>query len=156
MVFLKKLTSSVKGIFKKEKKKSARGKTVKKKRVKKKVTVKKQPKAKPKKSLKKKPQKKLKDKPKKPPQSKPSNDHLGKPIGKITHYFNKIKVVVVDLKKGGLVVGDTIQIEGSVQFKQKVASMQIECVDVKAAKKGSLIGLKIKKKAREGDLIYKV
>ena len=34
--------------------------------------------------------------------------------------------------------------------------MQIESVDVKTAKKGSLIGLKVAKKAREGDLVYKV
>jgi hypothetical protein len=40
-------------------------------------------------------------------------------------------------------------------FPQKVWSMQIESKDVKVAKKGELIGLKIDKPVAPGDIVYK-
>jgi GTPase len=78
-------------------------------------------------------------------------------IGKITHYFSEIKVVVIKLKDT-LKEGDEIRIVGGddTDFNQKVQSMQIDHEKVKSAKKGKSIGLKIKKKAREGYLVYKV
>ena len=77
-------------------------------------------------------------------------------IGKITHYFGKIEVGIIELSKT-LNVGDTIHIKGSTSdFEQKVDSMQIEHKSIEKAKKGDVIGLKTKEKVREGDEVYKV
>lgn len=77
-------------------------------------------------------------------------------IGKITHYFGKIEVGIVELSKT-LVVGDTIHVKGgSTDFEQEVKSMQIEHENIEKAKKGDVIGLEVKEKVREGDEVYKV
>ena len=78
----------------------------------------------------------------------------GKQIGKITHYFGKIGVSVIDLKDT-LKVGDTIVISGRGQeFEQAVDSMQIEHEQVKEAGKGQAVGLKVEQLVKEGDLVY--
>jgi translation elongation factor EF-1alpha len=77
-------------------------------------------------------------------------------IGKITHYFSKIEVGIVELSKE-LKTGDTIHIKGSsTDFEQKVDSIQIEHEQVDKAKKGDVVGLKVKEKVREGDEVFKV
>ncbi len=77
-------------------------------------------------------------------------------VGEITHFFSKIGVGIIKLKKP-LKVGDTIQIKGATSdFEQRVDSMQIDHKDVEKAKKGDDIGLKVKDKTREGDKVYKV
>lgn len=82
---------------------------------------------------------------------------LGPPIGAITHFFSKIQVVVVKISKGTLAVGDKVRIYGkSTDFIQTVRSMQIESVDVRSARSGALIGLKVEREARVGDKLYKL
>ena len=77
-------------------------------------------------------------------------------VGKITHYFGKIEVGIVELSKE-LNVGDTIHVKGSsTDFEQKVDSIQIEHEQVDKAKKGDVVGLKAKEKVREGDEVYKI
>jgi len=77
-------------------------------------------------------------------------------IGLVTHYFSKIEVIVLKMTGGKLSVGETILVKGrTTDFTQKVKSIQIESVDVKQAKKGQLIGLKVVKKAKVGDKVYK-
>lgn len=77
-------------------------------------------------------------------------------IGKITHYFGKIEVGIIELSKK-LNVGDTIHIKGgTTDFEQEIDSMQIEHEDIEKAKKKDVIGLKVKEKVREGDEVYKV
>ncbi|OGX06982.1 MAG: hypothetical protein A2Z88_04165 [Omnitrophica WOR_2 bacterium GWA2_47_8] len=66
-------------------------------------------------------------------------------------------VCVVRINRGSLRVGDTIHIVGAgTNLKQKVRSLQIESVDVRAASKGKLVGLKVDKRVRENDKVYKV
>lgn len=78
-------------------------------------------------------------------------------VGKITHYFGKIKVGIIEITKAGLTAGDKIHIKGSTtDFEEEVKSMQIEHEKIEKAKKGDVIGLKIKEKVREGDEVYKV
>ncbi len=81
----------------------------------------------------------------------------GKLIGKITHYFSNIEVAVIDLS-APLKKGDTIRIMGGQEtdFEQKVGSMQIEHKEVKSAKKGDSVGMKIDEKVHEGYKVYKV
>ncbi len=78
-------------------------------------------------------------------------------IGKITHFFSKINVGVLDLTNGGLRIGDTIHIKGhTTDFYQKVESMQVEHAPVESADKGMQIGLKVESSVREGDQVFKV
>lgn len=76
-------------------------------------------------------------------------------IGKVTHFFNKISVAVLSLKKE-LKVGDKIRIEAAEPFVQKVSSMQVEHEEIKKAKPGEDIGLKTKKPCKEGDKVVKI
>ena len=79
-----------------------------------------------------------------------------KPIGKVTHYFTKIGVAVVELDDE-LKVGDTIAIRGATtDLTQRVDSMQVEHESVKVANKGQSIGLKVQDRVREGDTVYKI
>jgi putative protease len=77
-------------------------------------------------------------------------------VGKITHYYDKIGVAVVDIL-GTIAAGDKIRISGhDKEFEQKVGSMQIEHESVKTAKKGDTIGLKVDQPVKKGDEIFKV
>ena len=80
----------------------------------------------------------------------------GKLIGKITHYFSKIGVAVIELSDT-LKVGDTIRIAGgATDFTQAVDSMEVEHQKVQEAKKGESIGLKVNEKVREDYQVYKL
>lgn len=79
----------------------------------------------------------------------------GKTIGKITHYFSKIGVGVIELTDV-LNVGDTIRIAGGeADFNQAVDSMEVEHQKVDKAKAGDSVGLKVDQKVREGYSVYK-
>ncbi len=77
-------------------------------------------------------------------------------VGKITHYFDKICVGVIELS-AELKEGDKISIEtpGGSSFEQVVSSMQIDRVPVKKAKKGDAIGIKLAQPVRNAN-IYKI
>ncbi len=78
-------------------------------------------------------------------------------IGEVFHYFSKIGVAAIRLTDGDLKVGDTIQVQGpTTDVTQTVESMQIEQSPVAGATKGQSVGLKVKEKVRERDLVYKV
>jgi putative protease len=80
----------------------------------------------------------------------------GKLIGKITHYFGKIGVAVIELSDT-LKVGDTIRIAGgATDFTQTVDSMEVEHQKVQEAKKGESVGLKVNEKVREDYQVYKL
>jgi len=93
----------------------------------------------------------------KAPAKKPAAKAAGKKlVGKISHFFPKINVAVVEVE-APLKIGDKISIEGpTTKFEQKVESMQVEHKEIKAAKKGDSIGMKVADKVREKDLVYKV
>ena len=77
-------------------------------------------------------------------------------IGAIRHFYGKLGVAVIDLT-AKIVVGDTVRVKGATSdFTQKVDSMQIEHANVQNAGPGQSIGLKVKEKVREGDLVYKI
>jgi translation elongation factor EF-1alpha len=83
-------------------------------------------------------------------------ENLGEEVGKVTHYFTKIGVAVVELS-GNLKVGETIRIKGATtDFEQKVKSMQIEHEELQEAQAGQAIGMKVKEHVRESDIVYKV
>ena len=77
-------------------------------------------------------------------------------VGKVTHYFAKIGVAVIEITDGSIKVGDEIHIKGHTSdFKQKVHSMQIEHEKVELAEPGQSIGIKVNEPVRANDLAYK-
>ncbi|MFH1479230.1 MAG: hypothetical protein ABIG92_05610 [Candidatus Omnitrophota bacterium] len=78
-------------------------------------------------------------------------------IGIVTHYFSRVKAAVVKITKGSLKTGDTIVIKGhTTDFKEKVASIQLDHAPIEAASVGQEIGLQVKSKVREHDIVYKI
>ncbi len=77
-------------------------------------------------------------------------------VGKITHYYSKVGVAIVELEDD-LQYGDEISIEGTTtNIQQTVDSMQIEHESVKSARRGDAIGLKVNDKVRPGDAVFKI
>jgi len=78
-------------------------------------------------------------------------------VGKVTHFFSNIDVAVINLS-GSLKEGDEIRIMGgeNTDFNQTVDSIQVDHKEVKSAKKGDEVGLKVKEKVREGYNVYKI
>lgn len=79
-----------------------------------------------------------------------------KEIGRVTNYFSKIGVAVIELT-APLKLGDEIQIKGGTRdFQQKVESMQVEHEPIEDAAAGQEIAIKLDQKARVNDKVYKV
>lgn len=77
--------------------------------------------------------------------------------GRITHYFSKINVGLLEMTKGVLSIGDTIHIKGhTTEFYQNIQSMQVDHSPVESAKSGEVVGLKVENSVREKDLVFKV
>ena len=77
-------------------------------------------------------------------------------IGKITHYFSKIGVAVVELSDD-IKEGDRISVEGATtSFEQVVDSMEIDNKKVETATVGQSIGMMVKEKVRPHDSVYKI
>ncbi len=77
-------------------------------------------------------------------------------VGKVTHYYGKIGVAIIELS-AGLNVGDKIKVESNrTEFEQTVDSMEVDHKAVTAAKKGDVIGMKVREKVSEGATVYKL
>lgn len=77
-------------------------------------------------------------------------------VGTVTHYFGKISVGIIKLKKP-LKVGDKIHIKGAHDdFTQGIKSMQHDHKDIALAKKGLEVGIKVSKPVHENDKVYKL
>jgi len=78
-----------------------------------------------------------------------------KPIGKISHFFGKISVGIIELTDA-LRVGEKVHIKGhTTDFVQTIASMQIEHQNVQEAKAGDSVGIRVDQHVREGDMVYR-
>ena len=76
------------------------------------------------------------------------------PIGKITHWYDKISVAVIKLNKV-LQVGDKIKVKhGSQEFEETITSMELDHKPVKSGKKGQEIAIKLSQKAGEGSTVF--
>lgn len=77
-------------------------------------------------------------------------------VGVVMHYFSKIGVAAIKLKKE-LKVGDKIKIKGlKTDFEDEVKSMQIDKNSIQKAKSGQEIGIKVKDAVKENDKVYKI
>ncbi|MBU0998333.1 hypothetical protein KJ570_02290 [Patescibacteria group bacterium] len=78
-------------------------------------------------------------------------------VGKVTHYYDKIGVAIIELN-APLAVGDKIKFVrgGEDLFEQEITSIQIEHEKKDSAKKGDVIGLKTDKGVKEDAEVYKI
>jgi len=80
---------------------------------------------------------------------------MEKEIGKVTHWYDKLGVAVLDLK-GSLKAGDIVKVrKGAEEFEDTIVSMQVDHKNVSSAKKGDEVAVKFSQKTREGAVIYK-
>lgn len=76
-----------------------------------------------------------------------------KKIGKVVHYYDRIGVAIVELA-APLKVGSTVRLKhGEEEALQEVMSMQVDHEDVKTAKKGQVVGVKVDAPVKEGALV---
>ncbi|TET18335.1 MAG: translation elongation factor-like protein [Dehalococcoidia bacterium] len=77
-------------------------------------------------------------------------------IGKVTDFFARPIVAGIELT-ATVKLGDKIHIKGhTTDMELSVDSMQINNVDVKQAKAGDSVGIKVSERVRGGDIVYKV
>ena len=77
-------------------------------------------------------------------------------IGKVTDFFARPVVAGIELT-ATLTLGDKIHIKGhTTDMELAIESMQINNVDVKQAKAGDAVGIKVSERVRRGDIVYKV
>lgn len=78
-------------------------------------------------------------------------------IGKVTHYYDKIGVAVIELSDK-IAKGDRIKFVrgGEDLFEQTIDSIQVEHQEIESAKAGDTIGLKTDGEVRNGAEVYKV
>ncbi|MBI2011256.1 hypothetical protein HYS91_00665 [Candidatus Daviesbacteria bacterium] len=84
--------------------------------------------------------------------------NLDKQIGKVTHYYDKLGVAIIDLDSGGLKVGDKLKFKRGEEeeFNQNVESLQVDHQQVDSVKKGDSFGLKVSQPTKPGTLVYSV
>ena len=77
-------------------------------------------------------------------------------IGKVSDFFVRPVVAGIELT-APLKLGDRIHIAGhTTDIELTIESMQINNVDVKEAKAGDAVGIKLSDRVRRGDTVYKV
>ena len=77
-------------------------------------------------------------------------------IGTVSDFFARPVVAAIELT-AALKVGDKIHIKGhTTDLELTVDSMQIDNADVKEAKAGDSIGVKVSERVRKRDTVYKV
>ena len=78
-------------------------------------------------------------------------------VGEVMKFFSKPSVAAIKITEGMLKVGDRIKFKGhTTDFEDVIQSMQIENTTVQEAGAGAMIGIKVKDRVRENDLVYKV
>ncbi len=80
-----------------------------------------------------------------------------KQVGEVIKFFAKIGVAAIRLSEGSLKVGETIHVVGhTTNFSQTVDSMQVDNKEVQEAGPGADIGIRVKERVREHDIVSKV
>lgn len=81
---------------------------------------------------------------------------MEKPIGTVTHWYDKVGVAVIKLKNK-LKKGDTIKVKkGAEEFEDTITSIQIDHADVDSAGKGDEAAVKLSRRAKDGADIFLV
>lgn len=86
--------------------------------------------------------------------AKPKAAKALKPIGKVTHFYGNIKVAVVRFSAPPK-FGKEVRFKGATtDFKQVIASAQVDHKPVSKIPKSKLVGIKVRSRVRQGDEIF--
>ncbi len=78
-------------------------------------------------------------------------------VGIIVKFFTKPSVAAIEVTGGSIKKGDLLRFKGhTTDFTEEVASLEIDNQSVEEAKKGDLVGIKVKERVRENDNVYQV
>jgi putative protease len=78
-------------------------------------------------------------------------------VGKVEKFFAKPSVAAVEVTAGVLRVGDRVHFKGhTTDFEETITSMEMDNQPVDEAKPGDLLGIKVKDRVREHDVVYKL
>ena len=78
-------------------------------------------------------------------------------VGVVEKFFAKPSVAAIKVTKGTIKKGDTLMYKGhTTDFAEEVKSMEMDNATIDEAKVGDLIGIQVKERVREKDVVYKV
>jgi putative protease len=78
-------------------------------------------------------------------------------IATVVKFFAKPSVAAIAMTDGSLEIGDRIKFKGhTTDFEDTVNSMQKDNQPVEKALPGDMIGIKVKERVREEDVVYKI
>lgn len=78
-------------------------------------------------------------------------------VGRVVEYYARIGVAGVQIEEGSLSIGDTVHIRGhTTDLEQVVESMELEHKPIQKAEPGQMVGIKVRDRVREKDIVYKV
>jgi len=78
-------------------------------------------------------------------------------VGLVEKFFAKPSVAAIKVTKGTIKKGDVLMYKGhTTDFSEQVSSMEMDNESIDEAQIGDLIGIKVKDRVRENDVVYKV
>ena len=78
-------------------------------------------------------------------------------VGVVVKFFAKPSVAAIEVTAGTIRQGDPLRYKGhTTDFTEKVGSIEHDNQPIEEAKAGDLVGVKVKKRVRENDQIYKI
>ena len=79
-------------------------------------------------------------------------------IGKILHYYSKIKVAEIKLESKGLKVGDRLMVQGPTTgvLNETINSIEMDHNKITKAKKGNIVAIKLNSIVRKNDKVFTV
>ena len=78
-------------------------------------------------------------------------------VGVVKNFFAKLGVAAIEVTEEEFQVGDVLWFKGyTTEFKQEVESIHEERQEISRAVKGQLVGVQVKERVREKDIVYKV
>lgn len=78
-------------------------------------------------------------------------------VGVVKKFFSKVSVAAIEVTSGSIALGDLLSFKGhTTDFKETVNSMELDNKPIEKAEPGQLIGIKVKERVREKDIVYKI
>ncbi len=75
-------------------------------------------------------------------------------VGKVTHYYDKAMVAIIELS-APLSVGQSVRFKGGQDdVVQEVKQMQLDHEDIQKGTKGQQVGVKVDQKIRDNDQVF--
>ena len=78
-------------------------------------------------------------------------------VGRVTHYFPKVRAAAVLIERDSIRAGDTLYFKGhTTRFKQQVESLQVNHQAVPQGNAGDEVGIRVRSRVREHDQVFKL